>query len=371
MNIAFINRALGMRRGGGEIWDLEMAKALNSYGVDITIYTGRPVTKDTSKPIDVPVKKVTSPFLYDIAYSAPMGVGGAISDVDRQIFFTQVKRHLGESHDLIHINGYPEFLRLKNQVDRPITIKLNGPPHSLFYDYIHPTKSSYSWLSRAEEVIGTGVTTEIVRKETGVKATSINPGVDVERFTPNGSKKETSGPTILWVGRFVPAKNLPDLIEAFATVREEYHDAELWLVGEGGRQDKIKSYAETHQVRDVTTFWGYVPNEDLAPFYRASDVFALSSKTENHPISLMEAMSCGRPVVAPTIGWIPKMVEDGFDALLVPPEEPDSLAKALLRAIENEYKIGQRARQTAEENFSWDQRASALLQIFEQVVKRT
>jgi hypothetical protein len=164
MDIAFINRALGMQRGGGEIWDLEMAKTLHSIGNNITIYTGEPLLAEPQKNVNLPVKWVKSPFLYDLGYSAPIGIGGVITDLDRQLFTRKLRQNLKGEHDIIHINGYPEILRIRKKINTPMTIKLNGPPHSLLYDYFHPTKSSYSWLNQADAVISTGVTEEEIEE---------------------------------------------------------------------------------------------------------------------------------------------------------------------------------------------------------------
>ncbi len=358
-----------MRRGGGEIWDLEMARSLQSMGVNVTIYTGKPMTKNLDKPIDLPVKNVVSPFLYDLGYAAPVGVGGVITDLDRFLFYIRLTRCLGDEHDVVHLNGYPELLRIKSRVDVPVTIKLNGPPHSLFYDYIHPLKSSYSWLEQADEVIATGVTTEAIRSEAGIDAVTINPGVDTDRFAPEGPERDTSGPTILWVGRFVPAKNLLDLVKAFETIKDERPNAKLWLVGEGPQKSRMKNHVERRNLGDAVTFWGYVHNDNLPPFYRAADVFVLSSKTENHPIALMEAMSCGTPSVVPEVGWIPKMCDETASCRLIPPEDPDALACALERTLEKEPAVDGDSRQRSVESFSWDRRAEMLRTVFERVIE--
>jgi glycosyltransferase involved in cell wall biosynthesis len=370
MDVAFVNRSLGMRRGGGEIWDLEMARALSSKGINVTIYTGKPLTGGLKKPVDLPVETVSSPFLYDLGYAAPIGVGGVITDLDRYLFSVQLRRHLDE-HDIVHLNAYPELLRISSDIDAPMTIKLNGPPHSLFYDYIHPWKSSYSWLDRAEAVVTTGMTTDTVRSETDIEPIVINPGVDTERFFPDGPEVEASNPTVLWVGRFVPAKNLTDLIDAFARVLDEYPNAELWLVGEGPLRAQIESWATEREIQDVITFCGYIPNDELPQYYRAADVFTLSSKTENHPIALMEAMSCGTPVVAPKIGWIPEMVENRSEGYLVSPNDPDKVADALLYCLDRIGVFAQSARAKAVSEFSWSERAMRLQRLFEDVSKHS
>jgi glycosyltransferase involved in cell wall biosynthesis len=293
-----------------------------------------------------------------------------ITDLDRQLFIRQLRQDLRDEHDIIHVNGYPEILRIKNEINTPMTIKLNGPPHSLFYDYFHPTKSSYSWLKQADAVISTGVTGEEIKRRTSIEPITINPGVDTTRFTPEGPEIENSGPTILWVGRFVPVKDLPTLIGAFSMVLNEFPNADLWLVGEGPLQTRIENQCKRQGVQSNVTFWGFVPNDELDQYYRAADVFVLSSKTENHPIALMEAMSCGRAVIAPDIGWIPKMVNDGADGLLIPPEDPRFLADAVVQCLNKKEAMGENARRTAVQDFSWGDKAEQMKSIFEKIIRK-
>lgn len=373
MNVAFVNRSLGMRRGGGEIWDIEMARALQSKGVEVTLYTGKPLTRGVEKPVDLPVKYITSPFLYDLGYAAPIGLGGLITDIDRTLFYVQLLRHLSDGHDIVHLNGYPELLRIKSHIDAPVTIKLNGPPHSLFYDYVHPLKSSYSWLELADQVIATGVTTEAIESKTDLDVTTINPGVDTDLFCPDGAAHETAGPTILWVGRFVPAKNLSVLVEAFSTIRSEWPGAELWLVGEGPRRARIERLVERRDLRGAVEFWGYVPNEGLPPFYRAADVFALTSKHESFGIVILEAMSSGTPVVAPSVGRAEHLLGGVAGRIFEPSTESELVGTLdeLLSNTDERERLGRRGRDRAVQQFEWRERARRLNIVFEDVLMGT
>lgn len=363
MDIAIINRPLGMRRGGGEIWDIEISNKLYDMGHDVTLYTGKPLSKDITKPIDLPTVKIKSPFLYDLGYAAPIGIGGVIADIDRQLFISQLKRRFDQTHDII-VAGHPEILRIKDSVDCPMSIKLNGPPHSLFYDYIHPTKSSYSWLKHADEVITGGITTKIIQEKTAIEPTVINPGVDITRFSPDGSKVDTSEPTILWVGRFVPAKNLTELLNAFQSLRDNGIKAELVLVGEGPLESELKTKVSSSNIGDSVRFEGYVPNKELPPYYRTADVFALCSKHESFGMVLLEAMASGTPVVAPRIDYIPEIVSDEQAGLLYQAGDPDDLYNKMRQLLLNPdqgRELGQYARETVTSKFTWEQQAKKLI----------
>ncbi|MFA1610786.1 glycosyltransferase family 4 protein [Halobellus rubicundus] len=361
-----------MRRGGGEIWDIEMSRALNKMGHNITLYTGKPLSGDISKPSDLPTIKVTSPFLYDLGYAAPIGVGGLITDIDRQLFITQLRRHLADNYDIVQINGCPETLRIRNSVECPMTIKLNGPPHSLFYDYIHPTKSSYSWLNQADGIVTNQITAKKIRAETDINPTVLPPGVDTNRFTPKENSTERPNPSILWVGRYVPVKNLSELLDGFNNLRERGINAELVLVGEGPLQSKIKKRAKSYDLKDSIRFEGYIPNNKLPTYYSEADIFALSSHHESFGMVLLEAMACGTPVVAPRIDYIPEIVTDGQAGLLYEPGSPGDLSDKLRQLLEDPKRrneMSQYARKTVTSQFKWEQQAKKLLDYYERIIQ--
>lgn len=372
MDVAFVNRTVGMRRGGGELYDLEMARALTSLGVDVTFYTGEPISGGLSKPVEVSTQTVKSPFLYDLAYAAPMGIGGVISDIDRQAFIKMLSREMRETHDIVYLNGYPEFLQLKEYVDCPVTIKLNGMPHSLFYDYIHPTKSSYTWLKLADAIFGNTRTINQIEGVAGIRGTVINPGVDIERFSPRVGMKSEDPPVVLWVGRLVPVKNLEELLSSFELLLDGFPDAELWIVGEGPESDKIESQAVQKGIRNSTKFVGHVPNNEIAQYYLMADVFALSSRSESFGMVLLESMACGTPVVAPNIDHIPEIIDHGYGGLLYESGDVADLSEKLSRVLLDRggsSTMRKYARQSVVNGYSWNSRAEKLFSCFKRVYR--
>ena len=369
MDIAFVNRMLGMIRGGGEIWDLRIAEQLEELGVNITFYVGKPLTSELSDPVEeFDTVEVPTPHLRELAYAAPIGIGGVLYDLDSSFFRRRVVKELQDTdHDIIQVNSDPQFGRFVDQFDRPIIVKMNGPPHSLWQDYIHPFSSSYDFFEKFDAVIATGVTTEKIQKRTGIDVHTINPGVNTEQFTPDNS--ETEGKIILFVGRFVPAKNLTALIRAFKQVRTNHPDVELVLVGDGPRRGRVESKINTLGLNDTVTFRGYVANEDLPKYYRQSDIFVLSSRHENHPITLLEAMSCGTAVIGPNIGWIPRIIDNEQNGLLFNSE--DKLVSHLNRLLSDpdlRRQYGEYGRQKAVNGFDWGQRAISLKTIYNDIL---
>jgi glycosyltransferase involved in cell wall biosynthesis len=132
-----------------------------------------------------------------------------------------------------------------------------------------------------------------------------------------------------WIGRMTAVKRTDDVLVAFKLLRDGGVDAVLCMVGDG--PDRLHLEQRAHElgvVRD-TLFLGY--QEDVAPFYAAFDALVLPSSNEGTPVSAIEALAAGRPVVATRVGGVPDVVEEGKDGFLVEPGSTDELADRLAR----------------------------------------
>lgn len=367
MDLAFVNRMAGITRGGGEIWDLKMAEGLEERGADVTFYVGKPLRSELPEPIEgFETVEIPTPHLRDLAYAAPVGVGGGLADIDSRLFMTRTVKKLHENnHDIIHINSDPRFARVVSKFNVPVTIKMNGPPYSLWYDVVNPFTSSYEFFDAFDAVVATGITTEEIQERISSEVHTINPGVDTDQFSPDGPAIETDGPTVLFVGRFVPAKDLTLLVEAFANVIEQFPSSELMLVGDGPLKPDVEAEIAQHDLQDSVRLPGYVDNEDLPKYYRGVDVFVLSSRRENNPITLIEALSCGLPVVAPRIGAVPETVNHGEDGLLF--DNMDDLVEHLDTLLSNSQmrnQLGKRGRDKIVNRYDWENRTEDLMWVY-------
>ncbi len=132
-----------------------------------------------------------------------------------------------------------------------------------------------------------------------------------------------------WIGRMTPVKRTDDVLVAFKRLRDGAVDATLCMVGDGPDRAGLEQRAhELGIVRD-TLFLGY--QEDVAPFYAAFDALVLPSSNEGTPVTVIEALGAGRPVVATRVGGVPDIVRDGEDGFLVEPGATDELADRLAR----------------------------------------
>jgi glycosyltransferase involved in cell wall biosynthesis len=178
-------------------------------------------------------------------------------------------------------------------------------------------------------------------------------------------------PLIGEVARLCDVKGQRELIQAL----REVPDARLVLVGadleRGGEfQASLEDEAKQLGVSDRVVFAGRRPDADTT--LGAFDVVALPSWTEGLPLVVLEAMARRRPVVATPVGGTPEVVADGETGFLVPPRDPQTLARALRRLLADpalRWRMGDAGRTRVEERFSADGMTRRVLALYDEVVK--
>jgi glycosyltransferase involved in cell wall biosynthesis len=200
----------------------------------------------------------------------------------------------------------------------------------------------------------------------------VSGGVDLDIFHPVSSDKRqqlglTDSEVILYVGRFAPLKNVALLIDAFALVRRTRPRARLLLVGEGALEARLRAQVVRLGIGADVTFAGAHPLNDLPDFYSAGDVFVLPSSFDNSPNVILEAMACGRPVIATRVGGVPGFVHDGDNGLLVEPGQADELAATICRVLDDpdlRNKLVAAGSKTVRTGRSWAASARRLLTLY-------
>ena len=130
-----------------------------------------------------------------------------------------------------------------------------------------------------------------------------------------------------WIGRMTGVKRTDVLLQGFRTLREDGIDAVLCMVGDGPDRESVEQLADELGIVRDCLFTGY--QEDVGPFFAAFDVFVLTSGNEGTPVTAIEALAAGCPVVATRVGGVPDVVTDGEDGFLVSPAAVDELAGRL------------------------------------------
>jgi glycosyltransferase involved in cell wall biosynthesis len=197
-------------------------------------------------------------------------------------------------------------------------------------------------------------------------------GVDTSRFTPALTRTHHR-PRILYVGLLTPRKGVLDLIEASRALRRAGLDHELLLLGgvpdEGpAAAEPVLAAAAGHAV-----LLGTRSPDEMPEVYQAADVFCLPSWWEAMPLSVLEAMASGLPVVATDVGDVRRIVVHGETGFVVPVQSPDELAAALRKVVEDPEsarRIGSAGRARAEAVYSSGATARAIADLYDQVVSK-
>ena len=264
-----------------------------------------------------------------------------------------LRKHASE-YDLIHIH-HPDPMAA-------LALRLSGYKGRVFLHWHSDILSQrfllffyrplQNWLiRRAERIIGT--TPVYVRESPHLahaqeKCTAVPIGIEPLQPDPErvaAIRQRYSGKKlILSIGRLIPYKGYPYLIEAMMLLPEDYH---LVIGGTGPLREQLEQQIRGKNLQERITLTGYIDDADLSAWFGACDCFALTStmKTEAFGIVQIEAMSCHKPVVATRIpqsgvSWVN---EDGVSGRNVTPGKPEEYAAAIQEVTSNCEKFGESA----------------------------
>jgi len=190
----------------------------------------------------------------------------------------------------------------------------------------------------------------------------IRNGVDLDRYSPDRRISRVAlglpaaGRLIGTVARLDPLKDPSSLLRAFRILLPAHPDLSLVLVGDGALRSELEALAGTLGIRDRVVFLG--ARHDVADLLPRLDVFALTSISEGLPFSILEAMACACPIVATTVGDIPRLMGNEVAGITVPPAQPEILAGAaatLLRSPDRAAALGRAARTLIQQQYNLDE----------------
>lgn len=176
--------------------------------------------------------------------------------------------------------------------------------------------------------------------------------VDEKRYSP--PEKRMDGPkNILHVSNFRQIKRIDDIVSAYKIISES-SDARLILVGDGPEMPRIRKMVNKLKIKNVI-FTG--KRKNVVRYYQKADVFLMASRLEGMPLSMLEAMSCGVPVVSSAVGGIPEIVNHGKNGYLTRLGDCRSMAEYCLKLLGDDKiqkNFSKRSRKSVLKNFSFD-----------------
>lgn len=376
MNITFINRMMGINFGGGENFDLNIARALKRRGHNIRFFVGRKLTGLALRISDNDFETIyiKTPYIRGIHYRVkPTNIIKKLISVlalelDLWIFERAVLNRLSSDSwsDIYQVCGLPRLgaLLKKQAIQRGINaksvVRWPGPP----------SKRYLKWMRQCDANFANGDAFRFIRENLYQEVENIPLGIDLEKFY---QVEKTDRPYVefTFVGRITPIKNLPFLIRGFNEALKKNNRILLNIVG-GGDESEIKIVKQLIEKNQNIRFLGERYGAQLIEIYQRSDVFILTSSYDNFPNVIFEAMACGLPVIATSVGGIKDQVIDGETGILIQPGNIEDLKNAILKLASDKElreRMGQAGRRRVEQEFSWDKSAEKLEKLYERLLQ--
>ena len=352
----------GLEFGGGERTFLQLIEGLSKERFRIYVSTSR----------------------YGIFSKVLSDKGIAVNhlDLSKRVNFENIRelRRLIKTNkiDIIHsqggradfyarMNGRP--LRPGTKVVSTIATPVEG------YDVNPLKKVIYCFFDRLSErfVDRFVVVSEALRRTmidghnvTPDKVVKVYNGIELNEYRPNTSDRSslhirneygigTTDVIIGAIGRLVWQKGFGYLIKALPEIAKRHPAVKVIFVGDGPYRESLGMLCRQLGVEDKTIFAGY--RSDIKEFLSAIDIKVIPSLAEGFPMVTLEAMAMEKPIVATSIDGITEQITDGVEGILVPPMDPEAIAAAINRIIENKelaLSLGAAARKRVEREFTVD-----------------
>lgn len=389
MRILIVNRMIGTLLGGGETFDLGVARNLAKIGHEVVVVTAKPLFSRSrlSYPdlnvIYLPTIDLRPLEAKSRRFSQILGTVFRYADnyIFERIVFSWISRHSNYSkYDIVQccsMTWLPKWIATHLKI--PVVTWLPGPPSRLEQRLLRTIVSCphVGLFCHGDPVKILENQLGFVR---GVDFEIIEPGIDfelVKEYTRqrNNIRAELglSSDTVVGVtvARLIPVKNHHFLIEGIEQAVYELEAPIVWFfVGDGPERPFLERVTKAKNLQDRVRWLGQMPQNEVHRILAASDIFALTSVYENFSIATLEAMAYGLPIVATEVGYLREIVKESGGGILIRVGDIKGLAKAIAGlASDTNYRrqLGENGRAYAR-HFAWPNIIAKLLQFYEQVM---
>jgi glycosyltransferase involved in cell wall biosynthesis len=263
---------------------------------------------------------------------------------------------------------------------RKLGIPLVGTHHTFFDHYLKHVGLDFSLMRKATWRLTVGyynrtlavisptrsLMEEMVKHGLATPTYLIPNTVDTAWFNPPIEAAETQKPVILYLGRLSYEKSVDDVLRAFALIRTQV-PATLLIVGDGPERASLEHLASELGIKEAVRFTGFLHGEELVRALQSALLFMSASKSENMPLSVLEAMAVGLPIVVVDSLGMSELLRPGENATLTLPGKPGELAEAALALIADEPRRVRYAHASREHALSFSPEAviERLLEVYE------
>ncbi|WP_175060116.1 glycosyltransferase [Thermococcus sp. 2319x1] len=309
-------------------------------------------------------------------YLRPDGSNFGLGDKLFKMFSKFIERNKIE-FDLIHAHftwpsGYAA-VRLGREFDVPVVVHIHENRDWFLSEYNSGNEKIYWTWKNADALIRVNKKDVPLLMEFNPNVFSVPNGFNPERIKvmqKDDARKLLKLPSdkkiIFALGALIERKGFHYLIEGMAKVVKERDSVLCFIGGSGPLKDKLEKQIHHLNLQNYVKLLGFVPDEELAYWMNAADLFVLPSLSEGNPTVMFEALGVGLPFVGTAVGGVPEIITSEDYGLLCPPADPECLAEKILIALDKEWDR-EKIRKYAEQ-FTWENIAMKTLEVYKEVL---
>lgn len=355
------------------------------YGAEkVMLALGSHMDKNQWKVIIGALNNKNNPHLEVLKEAQTMGMETAVIDCSGRVDFKAVRRLsslLRESEiDLIHTHNYKSDLMgvlasLKTKI--PVVCTNHGWIHSGFLLNAYESMDAFfmKFFMRKIFAVSKGMQVEIIKKRVpSSKIQFIPNGIFIEDAISHVNQKKEFGidPSVLVfgvIGRLSIEKGHKFLFEALSRLRPSPEKIQFLIVGEGPLRCTLERFVSDLNISSFVQFTGY--QKDITRVFNSIDILVQPSLKEGLPISLLEAMSFAKPIIATHVGDVSDLIHDKSTGILIPPGSSEEIYNAMRLLIEDPMlreQLGQNAREYVKLNYSLEKMVQAYAEQYRQIL---
>lgn len=355
-------------QGGAERQLKQLAPLLRARGFDLSILTRHEKGLAYYEVIDgVPVHRLPS--------IGPKPLAAATFTMSAVLLLFKLNPDIVHAHEILspasiavlskRMRKHPVVLKILRGGARGDVFKLKRRP--FWKSYLGNLNQMVDAFVAISQEIGNELSLLGVPDE---KRIFIPNGVDTGRFAPISEDAKiklrtrlalpATATIVVYAGRLVPEKRVDLLLKIWKEVHSKHPNSCLLIVGQGSEADRLKKISG-----DGVQFTGQV--EEATPYLQAADLFVLPSSTEGLSNAMLEAMSCGLPVLSTNVGGAPDVIQHNLSGYLIPAEDMLSLQQGLETLLDDStlrFRLGSNARARILSDFSLDSIAERLAALY-------
>jgi len=252
----------------------------------------------------------------------------------------------------------------------PVLINYRGGEAGEFF------RHSFRWVlptvRRASAVVVPSRFLEQVFAQWSIDTVIVPNIVDLSRFGP-GAGAASGRPHVIVTRNLEPIYDIETALRVFHRLRRRYPGARLTVAGTGPELERLRALAEDLGIAEAVHFAGRMDNDDIPELYRSANLMLNTSRVDNMPISILEALASGVPVVSSDAGGIPHLVDHEVHVLLAPPGDVDALTEHATRLLDDgplrQRLVEAGIRRAAE--YGWDRVRGQWFAVYDAVRSRT